>query len=79
MKGKQMEGGKMKKVKKKGTESRKSGGWSKDLRHTVNETGGRGEGKVPAHPEPSPLGQLASFHNGFTACTGLDPARGHRA
>lgn len=63
MKGKQMEGGKMKKVKQKGMESRKIGGQSKTFSHTVNETGGKGEGKAPAHPDPSPLGQLAPFPN----------------
>lgn len=61
MKGKQMEGGMMKKVKKKGMESRKSGGWSKDLSHTVNETGGRGEGRAKFLPTLNPATRAAGL------------------
>lgn len=74
-----MEGGKMKKVKKKGMESRKSGGWSKDLSHTVNETGGTGAGKVPAHPEPSHSGSWPPLITGLLSAPGLTLPGGHRA
>ena len=79
MKGKQNQGKKDEERKEKGNGKQKERDGTrrhKAGRHTMNETGEKGERQNACPPDPSPRGQLSHFatRNSFTICkAGLQP------